>query len=106
MAKFLIHGSYSSEGARGLLKEGGTGRKAAVEKALQGLGGRLESIYYTFGADDVVLICDVPDAVSGLALSLVVNASGAVRISTTPLLTVEEVDSACKKAVNYRPAGA
>jgi len=106
MARFLIRGSYTAEGAKGLLKDGGTGRKKAVETALQGLGGRLESIYYTFGADDVVVICDVPDAVSGLALSLVVNASGAVRISTTPLLTVEEVDSACKKAVNYRPAGA
>ena len=105
MAKFLIRGSYSPEGARGLLKEGGTGRKAAVEKALQSLGGRLESIYYTFGADDIIAICDVPDAVNGLALSLVVNASGAVHISTTPLLTVEEVDSACKKAVSYRPAG-
>jgi uncharacterized protein with GYD domain len=106
MARFLIRGSYTAEGAKGLLKDGGTGRKKAVETALQGLGGRLESIYYTFGADDVVVICDVPDAVSGLALSLVVNASGAVRISTTPLLTVEEVDSACKKAVNYRPVGA
>ena len=106
MARFLITGSYSTEGAKGLLKEGGTARKTAVEKALQGLGGKLESIYYTFGAHDVVAICDVPDAVRGLALSLVVNASGAVRISTTPLLTVEEVDAACKKAVNYRPAGA
>ena len=106
MAKFLIQGSYSAEGAKGLLKEGGTARKAAVEKAVHGLGGRVEAIYYTFGADDVVVICDVPDAVSGLALSLVVNASGAVRISTTPLLTVEEVDAACKKAVSYRPAGA
>ncbi len=106
MAKFLIRGSYTAEGAKGLLKEGATGRKAAVEKALQGLGGRVDAFYYTFGADDVVVICDIPDTVSGLALSLVVNASGAVRISTTPLLSVEEVDAACKKAVNYRPAGA
>lgn len=106
MARFLIQGSYTAEGAKGLLKEGGTARKAAVEKAVQGLGGKLEAIYYAFGADDVVVVCDVPDAISGLALSLVVNASGAVRISTTPLLTVEEVDAACKKAVNYRPAGA
>ena len=104
--KFLIQGSYTTEGARGLMKEGGTGRKAAVQKALEGLGGRLESVYYAFGADDVVVICDMPDSISGLALSLAVNASGTVRISTTPLLTVEEVDAACKKAVSYRPAGA
>ena len=106
MAKFLIQGSYTVEGAKGLIKEGGTGRRAAIEKALAGLGGKLESFYYTYGANDVNVICDIPDAVSGLALSLAVNASGAVRISTTPLLTVEDVDAACKKAVSYRPAGA
>ena len=105
MAKFLIQGSYTAEGAKGLIKEGGTGRKAAVQKALEGLGGKLDSIYYTFGADDVIVICDMPDTISGLALSLAVNASGTVRISTTPLLSVEDVDAACKKTVSYRPAG-
>ena len=106
MAKFLIQGTYSAEGAKGLIKEGGTGRKAAVQKAIEGLGGKLESFYYTFGAADVIGICDMPDTFSGLAFSLAVNASGAVRISTTPLLSVEEVDAACKKTVSYRPAGA
>lgn len=106
MAKFLISGSYTAEGAKGLMKEGGSGRKAAVKKALEGLGGKIESIYYTFGASDVIVICDIPDAVTALALSLAVNASGTVRISTTPLLTVEEVDAACKKTTGYRGAGA
>ena len=105
MAKFLIQGSYTAEGARGLIKEGGTGRQAAIQKALEGLGGKLDAFYYTFGANDVIVICDVPDANTGLALSLAVNASGAVRISTTPLLTVHDVDAACKTAVSYRPAG-
>jgi uncharacterized protein with GYD domain len=106
MAKFLIQGTYTAEGAKGLMKEGGTGRKAAVQKAIEGLGGKLDSIYYTLGAADVIVICDMPDTLSGLALSLAVNASGAVRISTTPILSVEEVDTACKKTVSYRPAGA
>jgi uncharacterized protein with GYD domain len=106
MAKFLINGSYTAEGAKGLMKEGGTARKAAVQKALEGLGGKIESIYYTFGSSDVIVICDIPDTTSALALSMAVNASGAVRISTTPLITVEEVDAACKKTTAYRPAGA
>ena len=106
MAKFLIQGTYTAEGTKGLIKEGGSGRKAAVQKAVEGLGGKLDSIYYTFGAADVIVICDMPDTLSGLALSLAVNASGAVRISTTPILSVEEVDAACKKTVSYRPAGA
>jgi len=105
MSKFLVRGSYTAEGAKGLIKEGGTGRKAAVQKALESLGGKLDSIYFPFGGDDVVVICDMPDAITGLALSLAVNSSGAVRITTTPLLTVEDVDAACKKAVSYRPAG-
>jgi len=106
MAKFLIQGTYTADGAKGLLKEGGTGRKAAVQKACEGLGGTLDSMYFTLGAADVVCICDMPDTVSGVALSLAVNASGAVRITTTPVLSVEEIDTACKKTVSYRPAGA
>ena len=106
MAKYLINGSYTADGAKGLLKEGGTARKAAVQKALESVGGKLESVYYTFGTSDVIAICDIPDAISALALSMAVNSSGAVRLSTTPLLTVEDVDAACKKSTSYRPAGA
>jgi uncharacterized protein with GYD domain len=106
MAKFMIQGSYTAEGAKGLIKEGGSGRRAAVQKALEGLGGKMDAFYYMFGTNDVIVLCDIPDAITGLALSLAVNASGAVRISTTPLLSVEDVDAACKKAVSYRPAGA
>ena len=106
MSKYLITGSYTVEGTRGLVAEGGSARKAAVEKALQGLGGKLESIYYAYGDTDVFAIADIPDTASALALSMAVNASGAVNIKTTPLVTVAEVDAACKKAVSYRPAGA
>lgn len=103
--KFLITGSYTADGAKGLLKEGGSGRKAAVQKALEGLGGKLDALYFTFGDKDVIVICDVPDVASGLALSIVANASGTVNISSTPLISVEEVDAACKKSTNFRPAG-
>jgi uncharacterized protein with GYD domain len=106
MAKYLITGSYSVDGTRGLMAEGGSARKAAVEKALAGLGGKLDAIYYAYGETDVYVIADIPDAASALALSLAVNSSGAVNIKTTPLLTVAEVDAACKKSVAYRPAGA
>ena len=106
MPKFLIKGSYTADGAKGLMKEGGSARKAAVEKALAGIGGHLESIYYAFGDTDIFVIVDVPDMVSGLALSLTVNASGAATATTIPLLTVQDVDAAAKKTVSYRGAGA
>jgi uncharacterized protein with GYD domain len=106
MPKFLIKASYSSEGAKGLLKEGGTGRRAAVVKLVEGLGGKVEAFYYAYGDNDAYIISDLPDATSGLALSLAVNASGAVRLSTIPLITPEEIDAACKKSVAYRAPGA
>jgi uncharacterized protein with GYD domain len=106
MPKFLIKASYNAEGARGLMKEGGSGRRAAVEKVVAGLGGKVEAFYFAYGEDDAYVITEVPDATAGLALSLAVNASGAVRISTIPLITPEELDAASKKAVSYRAPGA
>src|SRR5262245_18055707 len=106
MPKFLIKASYTPEGAKGLLKEGGTGRRAAVVKLVEGLGGKVEAFYYAYGDSDAYIITDLPDATSGLALSLAVNASGAVRLSTIPLITPEEIDAASKKSVSYRAPGA
>lgn len=106
MPKFLIKASYNAEGARGLLKEGGSARRDAVRKMLEGIGGKLEAFYYAHGEDDAFVLVDVPSAQAGLALSLAVNASGAVRISTVPLLTCEDMDAAAKQAVSYRAPGA
>jgi hypothetical protein len=47
----------------------------------------------------------VPDTTSGAALTLAVNASGMVKISSVMLMTPEEVDAACKKTVSYRAPG-
>lgn len=106
MARFLIKASYTVDGARGLLKEGGTARRAATQKLVEGLGGTVEAFYFAYGEDDAYLIIDLPDASLGVAVSLAVNASGAVRTSTTPLITPEEMDVACKKSVSYRAPGA
>jgi uncharacterized protein with GYD domain len=69
-------------------------------------GGTMEGFYYAFGAADVYIICDMPDIASALAISLAVNASGAVTIKTTPLISVEDLDAAAKKQIGYRPPGA
>jgi uncharacterized protein with GYD domain len=106
MAKFLIKASYSAEGAKGLMKEGGTARRAAVKKLVEGLGGKIEAFYFAYGDTDAYVITDVPDVTTGLAISLAVNASGAVHLSTIPLITPEEIDAASKKTVAYRAPGA
>lgn len=106
MAKYLIKASYTVEGTKGLLKEGGSSRRAAVAQMIQGMGGKLEAFYYAFGAPDVFAIMDVPDATAAAAISLVINSKGAAQVSTTPLITPEEIDAACKKSVAYRAPGA
>jgi uncharacterized protein with GYD domain len=106
MAKYLIKGSYNPEGARGLIKEGGSARRDMVKKLIEGLGGKLETFYYAYGDVDVYAIVDVPQATDGLAMGLAVNASGAVNLTTTPLITPEEIDAAAKKSVAYRAPGA
>ncbi|HZM95417.1 MAG TPA: GYD domain-containing protein [Vicinamibacterales bacterium] len=105
MPKFLIKASYNPDGVRGLLKEGGSKRRAVVQKLIEGMGGKLEAFYYAYGPDDAVIIADLPDAASGVALSLTVNATGAVRLSTTPLISPEEIDAASKKTVKYKAPG-
>ena len=106
MPKFMVTASYTAEGARGLIKEGGLGRRTAVQKLIESLGGKVEAFYFAYGDKDAFVIADLPDAASGLALSLAVNASGTVRLSTVPLITPEEMDAASKKTVAYKPPGA
>lgn len=105
MPKYLVEFSYSVDGTKGLLKEGGTGRRAATEKLIKSVGGTLEAYYFAFGDSDGFLIADMPDNASMAAISLTVVASGAVNVKTTVLMTPEQVDEVMKKKPNYRPPG-
>lgn len=105
MPKYLWQSSYTAEGAKGLLKDGGSKRRKAVEKAIKSLGGKLEAFYFAFGDADTFTIADFPDNTKAAAAALALNSSGAVVTNTTVLLTPEEIDAACKKAVRYRPPG-
>jgi uncharacterized protein with GYD domain len=105
MPRYLIQGSYTVDGIKGVLKEGGSGRRAAVEAATKALGGKLEAFYFAFGEDDVVAIVESPDSVTAAAFSMGVAATGTVRTKTTVLLTPEEIDQAAKKTLSFRAAG-
>ncbi|PYR55107.1 MAG: GYD domain protein [Acidobacteria bacterium] len=105
MAKYLISASYTAEGAKGVLKEGGTKRRQAAEQAIKSAGGKLEAFYFAFGDNDAFVIVDAPDHASVAAMSLAINASGAVRTKTVVLLTPEEIDQATKKGTTYRAPG-
>jgi len=105
MPKYLFHGSYTPEGLRGLLAEGGSKRIEAAKQALKSVGGTLEAFYFAFGDNDFYIIVDLPDNVSTTAISLAGNVSGTFSIKTVVLLTPEEVDEAVKKSVDFRPPG-
>jgi uncharacterized protein with GYD domain len=106
MAKFLIKASYSADGLKGLMKAGGTSRVNAIEKALAGVGGSIESFYFAFGGDDVYVVVDGPDNAGAMAMAAAIGSGGAIRdYETVVLLTPAEVDQAMNMTVDYVPPG-
>lgn len=106
MAKYLVQGSYTTEGVQGLMKVGGSSRSAHFEQITKTLGGTVEAFYYAFGTDDVVSIVELPGDVEVAALSLGIAAGGAFRPRVTVLVTPDRVDEAVKKDIGYRAPGA
>ena len=105
MARYLYYGNFVGEGLKGLLKEGGSGRVAALKKLAESVGGKLECYYFAFGEYDYFIIADAPDNASAASISLTVNASGFVKNNTLVLMTPEEMDQTVKKCPKYRGPG-
>lgn len=105
MASFMMQFSYTEQGLKGLIKEGGSNRREATEKLVKSLGGKLVAYYFAFGDYDGIAIVEGVDNVETAAAALIVGASGAVKTKTTVLLTPDEVDKAAKKSGNYRAPG-
>ena len=105
MPKYLIQANYVGEGVKGLLKEGGSSRRTAAEQAVQSVGGKIEAFYYAFGDYDAIIIGELPDNAAAAAIALTINATGAVTVKTTVLMTPEELDAAVKKSPSYRAPG-
>jgi uncharacterized protein with GYD domain len=105
MTRYLCHATYTAEGMKGLLAEGGSRRKEAVEKLMASVGGKLEAFYYALGDTDLYCLVSFPDNASAAAISLIVGAAGGATAKFTVLLTPEEIDAAVKKNPSYRPPG-
>jgi uncharacterized protein with GYD domain len=106
MGKYLISANYTASGLEGVRAGGAKARVDAVTAMLEGLGGRLESFHFAFGDTDVFAIADIPDDEAAAAVAIAINSTGAVSTRTTKLLTVEQVDEALARTVDYRPPGA
>lgn len=101
MPKYLVQGSYTDQGLKGLLKDGGSARRAMVEKLAAEMGGKLEVFYYAFGDDDFVIILDLPSNIDMAATAIVAQASGMVQSRVTVLMDPKDVDEAVRRKVDF-----
>jgi uncharacterized protein with GYD domain len=84
-------------------------RRQALEPVFAAVGGKLYGFWYAFGEADGYVLGEFPDDVVAASTLTKVAASGAfASVSTTKLLTVEEMLAALGGAggVEYRAPGA
>jgi uncharacterized protein with GYD domain len=105
MSRYLFIARYASEGAKGVLKSGGTDRRTTIDKMASDLGGHMESFDFAFGEDDVFTTVELPDNKAAAAVALAINATGMTTVRTVVLLSPEEIDAAAQQTINYRPPG-
>ena len=106
MPKYMFKASLTAEGVAGIIAEGGSSRRMALTQAIENLGGTVEAFYFAFGDEDAIVVADLPGNEAAAAFALEVGSSGRVAISTTVLITPEEVDRAREKKSGWRAPGA
>ncbi len=106
MPHYLQQVAYSREGWEAVVANP-QNRIEAVRPAVEKLGGRIESAWFSFGDYDIVVITEMPDNVSAAAIAMAFAAGGACKsVQTTPLISADEAIQALKKArdCGYHPA--
>ena len=84
MPKYLFTGSYTVQGSKGVIAEGGSARVATVTKLMESLGGTLESFYFGFGSDDFYITAEMPSNAAAAAVGLSVAAAGGASVEGWP----------------------
>ena len=107
MPFYLFEVAYTPESFKAMISSP-TDRKAAAEKAIAAVGGKLHQFFFAFGKYDAVVIIEAPDDVAAAGAAMAVAASGGFSGGeTTKLLTAEEAMEAMKSAgkvvAAYRP---
>jgi len=106
MAKYMIKASYSPDGIKGVMAKGGSARAEAIGKLAAGVGGTVESVYFSFGTDDLFAIVDAPSHEAMAAIAGTVGQTGALsRYETVILLTPAQIDDAANMTIDYTPPG-
>ncbi len=98
MALYMIQFAYTSE-AWATLTKNPQDRRIPLKEVAQKLGGQLVGLYYCFGEYDGVVLAEVSDETSAIAMCLAAVSPGHLKtIKTTKLITVEETMEAMRKA--------
>lgn len=110
MPKYAVMGGYTAETWARFVQNPGD-RAAPVRKAAESVGAKIDSLYWSFGEDDFLVIVDAPDDVTAAAVSVGVGGSGALRnLRTIKLITADELQKVLAKAKTvagtYVPPGA
>jgi uncharacterized protein with GYD domain len=98
MPLYMSQFSYTPEAWANLTRSP-QDRTEVLGELARKMGGKLVSLYYSFGEHDGIVLSDLPDDTSAAALAIAAAAAGHVRsIKTTRLFTAAEALSAMKKA--------
>lgn len=98
MAKFAILFTYTPDAWASMIKNP-SNRAAQAEAVADAVGGSLETFYWMLGVHDGLAIADVPDTVSGAAISVAVNSTGNFSaVSTHELLDADDRAALTEKA--------
>lgn len=98
MAFYLVQLAYTSEAAKAMVKNPQS-REDVARKAIESVGGKLHSFYFSFGEYDAAIIAEAPNNVAAAGVALAAAAGGALsKFHTTTLLTTAEGIEAMKAA--------
>jgi uncharacterized protein with GYD domain len=109
MAKYVTFFTYTSDTWARMIQNPGD-RTAAIRQLAESLGGSVECVYWMSGAYDGMVIADLPDSVSGAALSAIVGSTGTFKnLESHELLTQEQLGQALSRSRDmmqaYQPPG-
>ena len=110
MAKYALLGGYTTETWSRFIQNPGD-REAPVRRTVEAAGGKLETIYWSFGDDDYLVILECPDDIAAAAIAVAVGSTGALRnVRTIKLIEANQLQQVLQKAKAvvgaYVPPGA
>jgi uncharacterized protein with GYD domain len=93
MAKYISLGRF--RGATDFAQA--PARVEAIKKALAAVGGKMETLYYTFGSYDFVATFDVPNEEAMAAVGAWYAKLGVAEMTAMPALSLEQMATAASR---------